>query len=347
MRKYAKQGFVKPGFLSMLFIFFGLVFLVFSVYVWLQPTPTGQTDKSQTMAEKRPIWDFRSIDTMKYSRDLAREKNGDLAFLPEIDKQVSSIAGTGANFVGIATPYDEEFVPYLTAWVNTARKYGLHVWFRGNWSAWEGWFDHKEGMSYEEHIAKSVEFVTNHSDLIASGDAFTACPECENGLLGDPRETGRINEYRKFLISESQALDNVFKKQSKSVNTHLVSMNMDVAKAVMNADTANALGGIITIDHYVSDAQQLARDAKALSQNTGASVVLGEFGAPIPDINGNMTEKEQADWLEKALGEISNTPEIVGLSYWVNKGGSTQLWSIDNKSKEGVRILTKYYSQKR
>ncbi|MBP7859426.1 hypothetical protein KA001_00475, partial [Patescibacteria group bacterium] len=33
------------------------------------------------------IWSFRSIDTMKYSRDYAREKGYDESFRKEIDKQ--------------------------------------------------------------------------------------------------------------------------------------------------------------------------------------------------------------------------------------------------------------------
>jgi len=347
MRKHAKRKSNKPGLLSISIIVFGLIFLAFAIYKFFEPSGIRVIKQQQVAAEKMPIWDFRSIDTMKYSRDLARENKNNVEFLAEIDKQVSNISDTGANFVGIATPYDEEFIPYLTAWVSAARKYNLHVWFRGNWSAWEGWFDHKEGMSFDEHITKSVEFVTNHPELIESGDAFTACPECENGSQGDPRQTRRIAEYRQFLINESQALEEVFKAQNKSVNTHLLSMNMDVAKLIMDSDTANALGGIITIDHYVNSPEQLARDAKELSQNTGARVVLGEFGAPIPDITGDMTDKQQAEWLDKAMEGISKTPEIVGLSYWVNNGGSTQLWTPDNKPKTAVEILTKYYLQRK
>ena len=58
-------------------------------------------------------WTFQSIDTMKYSRDVAREKLYDPSFDAIIDRQVGAIAETGATHVAIAVPYDEEFVPFL------------------------------------------------------------------------------------------------------------------------------------------------------------------------------------------------------------------------------------------
>src|SRR3989304_760988 len=71
--------------------------------------------------EKARIWPVQAIDTMKYSRDLAREKLNDPSFDAVIDEQVRIIAETGATHVAIATPYDEEFLPFLTRWVSAAR----------------------------------------------------------------------------------------------------------------------------------------------------------------------------------------------------------------------------------
>ncbi len=299
---------------------------------------------------KKPVdnvWTFRSIDTMKYSRDLAREKLTDQAFLSEINTQVSNIAATGANYVGIATPYDEEFVPYLTAWVEAARKNNLKVWFRGNWSSWEGWFGYPHQMTFDEHIAKSAQFIDEHKELFQDGDKFSACPECENGIQGDPRQTGRVVEYREFLIKETKVLNDKFKSTGLDVETNLLSMNMDVARLVMDKDTARAVGGVITVDHYVASPEDLADDAKELARETESVIVYGEFGTPIPDITGDMTNEEQAVWLERALAKVSNTSEVVGMSYWVNKDGSTELWESDNTAKPAVDVITKYFKLKR
>jgi hypothetical protein len=78
---------------------------------------------------------IQAIDTMKYSRDKAREGLSDEV----IESQVRAIKESGATHVALGTPYDPEFVPFMKKWVTAARKYGLLVWFRGNASGWEKW----------------------------------------------------------------------------------------------------------------------------------------------------------------------------------------------------------------
>ena len=290
-------------------------------------------------------WEFQSIDTMKYSRDIAREKLGDSSFDAAIDLQVKNIAATGATHVAIATPYDEEFIPFLSRWVAAARKYKLNVWFRGNFSGWEGWFDYPE-ISREEHLAKTRRFITQHAGLFQNGDVFTSCPECENGGPGDPRQTGDIDGHRQFLIDEYAAAEGLFRNMGKNVRVGYFSMNGDVAKAIMDPDTTAALGGIVTIDHYVSTPQQLIKDIKNIAARSGGKIILGEFGAPIPDINGPMTEDQQAKWLDEALKLLAAAREVIGISYWTSVGGSTQLWSESYEPRKAVATVTSYYFPK-
>ena len=47
----------------------------------------------------------QSIDTMKYSRDRARNEVTDVVRL-DIDQQIGRIAATGATHIAVATPYD-------------------------------------------------------------------------------------------------------------------------------------------------------------------------------------------------------------------------------------------------
>lgn len=76
-------------------------------------------------APELSFWQVRSIDTMKYSRDLSREKLYDQNFDKVIDEQTKNIAEAGATHIAIDTPYDEEFLPILRRWVKAARKYEL------------------------------------------------------------------------------------------------------------------------------------------------------------------------------------------------------------------------------
>jgi len=295
-------------------------------------------------SDETKFWKVQSIDTMKYSRDLAREKLNDRSFDKVIDGQIKAIADTGATHVAIATPYDSEFAPFLKRWVVSARKHGLKVWFRGNFSGWEGWFGYSK-ISREEHTAKTEQFILKNKGLFEDGDIFTACPECENGGPGDPRLNRDIDGHRKFLIKEHKVMANVFKKINRDVIFNYNSMNGDVAFLIMNKATTSALGGVITIDHYVKTQKRLISDIKKLSaQGGGAKIVLGEFGAPIPDIHGNMSEIDQAKWIQNALSELISVPELVGVNYWVNIGGSTALWDGRLVPRSAVSVLKEFFA---
>lgn len=298
------------------------------------------------LAASHPTWwKFQSVDTMKYSRDLAREKMGDPDFDRVINDQVAKIAATGATHLAVDTPYDEEFIPFLNRWVRAARQNNLSVWFRGNFSGWEGWFSYPK-IGRSDHLLKLEQFIVNNSSLFKDGDILTPCPECENGGPGDPRKTGDLASYRQFLITEYQQTQKLFKKSGKNIVTNFASSNGDVARLVFDRETVKAMGGVISIDHYVATPEKLIADIQALSKSTGANIVLGEIGVPIPDIHGKMSDVAQAQWLKTFFELALKTPSIIGMNYWVNTGSSTELWNATGQPRQAVTILTNYFSPK-
>lgn len=293
--------------------------------------------------ESTPWWQVQSIDTMKYSRDPSAQYLDDLSGAKKtIAIQVKNISSTNATHIAIATPYDDKFLPVLRIWVTEARKNNLKVWFRGNFSGWEGWFGFPK-ISREQHLAKTEKFILANSDLFEDGDIFSSCPECENGGPGDPRMTGDVSGHKQFLIDLHTRAYKSFARIGKKVDTTLNSMNGDVAKLIMDPQTTKALGGIVTIDHYVKTSQDLVEDIKYLEKVSGGKIFLGEFGAPIPDIHGSMTEDEQSKWLESALSLISSDPNVVGLNYWTSVGGSTEIWDSNGNAKPAVKTLSNFF----
>ncbi len=292
------------------------------------------------------FWPVQAVDTVKYSRDLAREKLNNESFDAVINKQVVNIASLGATHIVIATPYDKEFFPFLKRWVNAGRKNNLKIWFRGNWSGWEGWFSYGV-ISREEHISKTKNFILDNPDLFESGDIFTACPECENGgPTGDPRFSGDVAGHRKFLIDEHNVMASSFKKIGKNVVYNFNSMNGDVARLIMDKATTKALGGVVTIDHYVRTSEKLVSDIKDFSEKSGGKVVLGEIGVPIPDIHGRLNDSEQAKWMDDTLNKLVKMPEVIGINYWLSYGGSTSLWSEKGNIKPIAGTIKNFYKPK-
>lgn len=288
------------------------------------------------------LWNFQSIDTTKFSRDLAREKAAEPAFDAVIDQQIKSIFVAGASHVAIGTPYDEEFLPYLRRWIAAIRRYRLKVWFRGNWSGWEGWFGYPR-ITRAEHIRKTTEFIGNHTDLFENGDLFTACPECENGGPGDPRSTGDSVGHRKFLIEEYAATKLAFKRIGRNIQSNLLSMNADVGAIIMDPSTTTALGGVVTLDHYVRAPADYRAGIEKIIAGSRGKIVIGEFGAPIPVVHGAFTEEQQAAWLKQTLDELARIPEVIGINYWVGFGGSTAVWNPDGRSREALEALVSFY----
>lgn len=323
-------------------VIFFLFLAAFWIGGWMFVRLSLSSDPVYYPEPRRSYWEYQVIDTMKYSRDRAREKLDDLTFDEVIETQVRHIAETGATHVAIATPYDEEFVPFLTRWVKAARAHGLRVWFRGNLSGWEGWFDHRK-IGEREHIEKVRDFITAHPGLFQNGDLFTPCPECENGGSGDPRKTGDVEGFRRFIIESHQSADAAFRSIGVLVDTRLFSMNGDVARLVMDEKTTAALGNVITVDHYVETPEKLESDVRTFGKEGSHKVFLGEFGAPIPDIHGRMSGADQALWLDQSLARLSRIPNLIGASYWLSVGGSTELWTDKGEARPAVAVLKKYF----
>lgn len=301
------------------------------------PANTKTTDRK---------WQLQSIDTMKQSRDRVREYETNNQLRHEIDPQMQKIAKMGATHVAIGTPYDEEFIPVLKLWVRSARKHNLKVFYRGNFAGWEKWFGYQK-INRSEHMQKTKSFIENNTELFEDGDIFSSCPECENGENLDRSNIPQISEYKTFLINEYKLTKESFKKIDKDVASNYYSMNGDMAFLMMDKETTAAFDGIVVVDHYVLSTTKLADDIKTLAAKSGGKIVLGEFGAPIPGIHGEMTPDEQKQWIEDALEKVSAIPELHGINYWVNIGGSTAIFTDDNKPKPVVAVIADFFHDNR
>ena len=281
---------------------------------------------------------------MKVSRDRARER-----LTPEkiklIQNHIKKIADMGANCVAIGTPYNDEFLPYTTLWVQEARKNNLRVWFRGNWAEWEGWFNYPKGMTTATHVAKTKQFIAANKTLFEDGDIFTAAPEAENGGPFAPLDTPQKYQlFREFLGAQATEIDKSFQQIGKNITTNWSSMSGGVAKSVFTSQTVKATGNIVTLDHYVSDPSGMDEYILHFQQRFQADLVFGEFGAPIPDINGKMTENEQKEFVEQLFARLYYySPYIKGVNYWTLSESSTALLAPDHSELPVVESIRKYY----
>jgi hypothetical protein len=302
-----------------------------------------------TVFDKTPFWKWECVDTMKYSRDTARAWNDRPQLLEkEINLQISSIKKSGANCVALATPYETEFVPFLEKWVKSARKNNLNIWFRGNVAGWEKWFDYEKVDTKEKHNEKTYQFIVKNAELFEEGDVFTPAPEPENGGFGDPRRGNDIRiKFNEFLISSFQNCEVAFFEINKKVKCGVFSSNFDVASVSLDQNTVQKTGGAVAIDHYVSNPKaRYANDILNLHKKYGqAKVWIGEFGGPIPDLNGEMDETQQAQLVNVLLEIFYEKRSVIeGINYWTLKGGSTKILNDDGSEREALKILKNYFA---
>jgi hypothetical protein len=292
------------------------------------------------------FWQYQCIDTMKYSRDVAGQHLHDLTKAKAfIDNEVAIVKSLGANCVAIGTPYDELFLPVLQLWVHSARANDLAVWFRGNFSGWEGWFSYPKLGSGGEHNKLLYDFITSHWDLFKPWDILTPAPEAENGILGNPWRSQQAGEQlRQFVLSSQETCERAQKDAGIQFRCGYVSANGDVAEKIYTPEIAARTGGVVVMDHYISTTARMERDIIRVAKSHKASVVLGEYGAPIPDINGVMTETEQAIFVGGLLEVFyRNRQSVRGINYWVLRGGSTSLLNDDGTLRQAAYKLSHYY----
>ncbi len=288
-----------------------------------------------TVFDKTPFWKWECIDTMKYSRDTAKAWDGkEKELVNEINSQILAIKESGANCVSLGTPYDDEFIQFLSKWVTKARQNNLHVWFRGNFSGWEEWFEYPKLEKKEDHLAKTFNFILNNSNLFENDDIFTPAPEPENGVFGNPwKDENSKKEFNTFLIQSFETCQKAFTKIGKKVKCGAFSTNYDVAEQAILLQTAKQVGDI-TIDHYIANTEQYGSDIQKIFNKFNVPVFIGEFGAPIPDLNGDLDENEQEKIISLIIKQIYEKKDIVqGLNYWTLKGGSTEILKTNGEKR--------------
>ena len=286
------------------------------------------------------VWKIQSIDTMKLSRDKVQDKT------VAIPLWVKKVADLHANYIAIDTPYNEEFYPVLQQWVTQARKNNLHVWFRGNFSEWEGWFNYPKMKNPNDDHALIKNFIFQHPHLFEDGDIFTPVPEAENGVIGDPRSSSEAAiQFNQFLVTSYVNCSQSFAAINKHVGCGYFSMNGDVANMVLTQSTLQQIGNVIVIDHYVDSPEKMGQEIDYLhTKFPTAIIVLGEFGAPIPTINPDMTDIEQATFVDELLQQMyAHRSIVMGSNYWTLSGGSTALFYDDLTPHLTTEVIKKYY----
>ena len=308
------------------------------------PRPTGTPWLGTVIGVSTPAqgstWRIRSVDSMKLSRDTLKT--------PLTQAQIADVvrldAGLHVNYVTVDVYNDDP--SYQARWVRAIRAAGLHVWFRGEWYAWEdhqvGLLVHGQlrtatvrgGMSPQAYIAATRRFLEQHAALVENGDVFDFCPEPENGAYWMQRYGKSWSwrnpiakrDFNSFLQSGISMVQTILARQGRgAVLVTAISVDSSIATRLFSASTVQGLG-VITLDLYPEGftedpavaTSRLLAEVEQVHRRWAVPVLIGEHGYardfPVDDAT-------QARVLAAELTALRRLPYIVGLNYWVDAGG--------------------------
>ncbi len=276
---------------------------------------------------------FASIDTMKVSRDTARQPLSE----QEITKIVDASASLNANYITVDTQWD--YPGYMAEWIKAIRSTGRrHVWFRIAPNQWEDTNGSTGIMTPAQYIASEREFILAHPSFFEPGDILDPCSEAEQGLYwkatygqGWTNNAPNVatSAYNAFLRQTTDVADATLQQNGiNGVITTIRSVNSFVAThpSVLERATVEKFGAI-TVDSYPDKdtlnpavaAQVRIAELNQIETLWHVPIVIGEMGysndIPVDDAT-------QQAVLRAEFAQLQSLPYLKGVNYWVGAGSN-------------------------
>lgn len=323
----------------------------FHVRFW-SSTPYNIDITSALLRTVNP-WSIRSVDAMKYTKDVICAPK-DLAWVNNwLDKAVE----TGATHVAISQPYENptcgDSVSYTNLWINVARLKGLKIWHRHMPLAHEGIYNTTKA-NQDDYFDIISNYIVNNPTMFVSGDIFTPIPEPQNGGIsgvtycpGNTCQYFNQNHFNRWLKTAMLVSELSFKNINKTgIKIGYFGFDGFVAFGHNNPDwngilynsTIARMGNIITLDHYPEAVgTNMATDLDEFhTLYPNVDVVIGEWGT----ISGTNYEEQVIN----SVGAAFNRSYIKGFNYWQpGPGGNEALWNSDFTNKIHFDEVKSYF----
>jgi|GEM_PF-1031087 len=310
---------------------------------------TLSSQPSDTVSAKVPEtqptnWTAKSIDSQVMSKYWQITDANQIRSLVRADKLL------GAKQIAVSTNFD--YYDALKVWADVIHSEGLNIWFRGHWNDWDSWEKEeiKNGISGDEYIARTKQFIISHPELFRAGDVFTMCVESENAAWWSGIDNGPFRgwvDWNNFTRRQVTEANDAFARigLGGKVTTNWINMNGWVAWNALEQSTADTLGQI-TLDHIIDWTDDIDTYSNALfSGKTFADggrfygydeyyakwnkpMMAGEWG--YSTYNQDIDPQQQKSLAQRIFDEFSKRSWFVGLNYWIDVGHASRLFDTEN-----------------
>lgn len=295
-------------------------------------------------------WLINSVDLQVVTKSEAWTQNQTARL-----REYQVIKDLGANYVSIAVPYDN--TTKFTNYVTDARTKGFKILYRSHWNSWEGDNSANADLSAQDYLDNTYDFIINNSSLFQDGDCFAFCVECSNANdipnTTYPFRTGNVvggdfdmTLYKQFCIDQVNYANSAFRTIDKKVVTSLIShvvslLNLNGETLDGNvtgnnsgfndSDIVTYFGGILSIDHYLSDSYRLTDSSAYWNKFSvdldklhrafpNCKIMISEWGY---HTTTTITEIEREAMFSQIINILRSKDYIYGVNFWTHMGSST------------------------
>lgn len=285
------------------------------------------------------VWKYRSVDTMKESRDTCYPLSSQLS-AAQIAQGVNLCATLAVTHITVDCYLD--YPSYVATWVSAVRATGKSIWWRPKWNAWAGDNGAAATLTPAQYISATQTFISANPTLFASGDILDICSEPDlgpywNATYGASWTTGAPNTatdaFNAFLLDcDTQVQSALASVGVSGVITTVRSLSSfwALSTTALYASTVTALNNTVTMDSYPENSLTDPYDCanartnellNVVAARPGVDIVIGEMGY---SNNVNVDDANQLAVLTQELAYIATkVPQVVGVNYWVAQGTAT------------------------
>ena len=257
----------------------------------------------------------------------------------------------GINYVALGVPFDN--LNKAISYAADADTKSLRKFWRCHFDAWEGDNSIPAGLSSQDYLTGIYYHIVNNPILFADGDLFGPCVEPSNAnnhgnyTFRTPETSGGTFDYAKYnqFLKDCVAYANAaFAVIGKKVATFPISPSLSClnlngqvldsgdggnSSGLGDADIVQYFGGILSIDHYLSDAY---RDTSGYGAKYSSDLdkihtafpncklFIGEWGYHTIT---SVSDQEQYNVYREVLEVLASKPYVIGVNLWAHMGLST------------------------
>lgn len=304
---------------------------------------------AQPQATVSPPAFIRSVDVMKYTKDLMRNQPTDA----QIESLVATLKSLNVDYIAISIPmdassdYDFERPPaprdarrFTQQFADEIHHQGLKVLWRGTWCGIEGLYGFEKRVGRRRlpagtaesaitdgnstWLGKTYQYIVRNPGFFAPGDIWAPLPERTQDIFQDvtsflPHDGEGIQvNYTRFFTDLKAVSDAAFAKIGVPVITGMTANNYtEVKSGWLPRDFFDAQG-VIAIDYYgrTRAASELESDIRQMHATYGKPVFIQEWA---DYWNRGLAWDQRLKYLDEvyaAMHKLAAEGILVGMNYW-------------------------------